>query len=146
MCALGHNGSRSKFVAGRPALIRRQVRELGINLSGVQEARTAAGPAHVLLMAMLCLPLGPTGAPWGVSYGLVLRIRMPVLTGRTIASGSLILLPSTRPRESWRLGLLPGACSVLLLLLMLHTLALMLPPVTCGGMICLVDSQGSRML
>ena len=32
-----------KFLAGRSALIRRQVRELGINLLGVQEARTAAG-------------------------------------------------------------------------------------------------------
>ena len=37
------SGSRSKFVAGRPALIRRQVRELGVNLLGVQEARSAAG-------------------------------------------------------------------------------------------------------
>ena len=45
MCVLLaiYSGSRSKFVAGRPALIRRQVRELGINLLGVQEARTAAG-------------------------------------------------------------------------------------------------------
>ena len=43
VCTLGDSGSRSKFVAGRPALIRRQVRELGINLLGVQEARTAAG-------------------------------------------------------------------------------------------------------
>ena len=40
---LGDSGSRSKFVAGRPALIRRQVRELGVNLLGVQEARSAAG-------------------------------------------------------------------------------------------------------
>ena len=40
---LGGSGSRSKFVAGRPALIRRQVRELGVNLLGVQEARSAAG-------------------------------------------------------------------------------------------------------
>ena len=60
---------------------------------------------HVLLMAMLCLPLGPTGAPWGASFGLILRIHMPVLTGRIIASGSLILLPFMRPRESWWLGL-----------------------------------------
>ena len=43
VCTLGDSGSRSKFLAGRPALIRRQVRELGINLLGVQEARTAAG-------------------------------------------------------------------------------------------------------
>ena len=43
VCTLGASGSRSKFVAGRPALIRRQVRELGANLLGVQEARSAAG-------------------------------------------------------------------------------------------------------
>ena len=43
VCTLGDSGSRSRFLAGRPALIWRQVRELGINLLGVQEARTAAG-------------------------------------------------------------------------------------------------------
>ena len=43
VCTLGDGGSRSRFLAGRPALIRRQVREIGINLLGVQEARTAAG-------------------------------------------------------------------------------------------------------
>ena len=43
VCTLGDSGSRSRFLAGRPALIRRQVRELGINLLGVQGARTAAG-------------------------------------------------------------------------------------------------------
>ena len=43
VCTLGDSGSRSKFVVGRPALIRRQVRELGVNLLGVQEARSAAG-------------------------------------------------------------------------------------------------------
>ena len=43
VCTLGDSGSRSKFAAGRPALIRRQVRELGVNLLGVQEARSAAG-------------------------------------------------------------------------------------------------------
>ena len=58
----------------------------------------------------------------------------------------MILLPFTRPRESWWSGLLPGACNVLLLLFMLHIQALMLPPESCGGMNCLVDSQGSRML
>ena len=34
-CVLGDSGRRSKFLAGRPALIRGQVRELGINLLGV---------------------------------------------------------------------------------------------------------------
>ena len=43
VCTLGDSGSRSKFVAGRPALIKRQVRELGVNLLSVQEARSAAG-------------------------------------------------------------------------------------------------------
>ena len=43
VCTLGDSGTRSRFLAGRPALIRRQVREIGINLLGVQEARTAAG-------------------------------------------------------------------------------------------------------
>ena len=43
VCTLGDSDSRSRFLAGRPALIRRQVRELGINSLGVQEARTAAG-------------------------------------------------------------------------------------------------------
>ena len=47
VCTLGDSGSRSKFVAGRPALIRRQVRELGVNLLGVQEARSAAGACIV---------------------------------------------------------------------------------------------------
>ena len=43
VCTLGDSGSRSTFPAGRPALIRRQVREIGINMLGVQEARAAAG-------------------------------------------------------------------------------------------------------
>ena len=43
VCTLGGSSSRSKFVAGRPALIKRQVRELGMKLLGVQEARSAAG-------------------------------------------------------------------------------------------------------
>ena len=43
VCTLGEHVGRSRFVEGRPALIRRQVRELGVHLLGVQEARTAAG-------------------------------------------------------------------------------------------------------
>ena len=47
VCTLGDSGSQSKFLAGRPALIRRQARELGIKLLGVQEARSAAGARTV---------------------------------------------------------------------------------------------------
>ena len=43
VCILGDSGRRGKFLAGRPALIRSQVRELGINLLGVQEARSPPG-------------------------------------------------------------------------------------------------------
>ena len=43
VCTLGDSGRRSKFLAGRPALVRSQVRKLGINLLGVQEARSPAG-------------------------------------------------------------------------------------------------------
>ena len=43
VCTLGDSGSRSRFLAGRPALIRRQVRELGVTMLGVQQARVAAG-------------------------------------------------------------------------------------------------------
>ena len=43
VCTLGDSGCRSKFLAGRPALIRSQVHELGINFLGVQEERSAAG-------------------------------------------------------------------------------------------------------
>ena len=101
---------------------------------------------HVLLMAMLCSPLGPTGAPWGVNCGPILKGRMPVLTGRTFASGCQTLLPFSRLRESWWLGLPPGACSELLLLLMLRTRALMPPTVGCGGMTCLASLLGRRVL
>ena len=43
VCTLGDSGRRSRFLAGRPALIRSQVRELGINLLGVQGARSPPG-------------------------------------------------------------------------------------------------------
>ena len=47
VCTLGDSGRRSKFLAGRPALIRSQVRELGISLLGVQEARSPPGAREV---------------------------------------------------------------------------------------------------
>ena len=43
VCTLGDADARSKFVPGRPAMIRKQVRELGVHLLGVQEGRTSAG-------------------------------------------------------------------------------------------------------
>ena len=66
VCTLGDSGCRSKFLAGRPALIRSQVRELGINLLGVQEAGSAAGARVVDGYIVL------TGAPWVVSCGPIL--------------------------------------------------------------------------
>ena len=61
-------------------------------------------------MAMLSLPLGPTEAPWGVNFGLTLRSRMPVSTGRSISSASLTLLPFIRPRESWCMVRVTARC------------------------------------
>ena len=58
VCTLGGSGSHSKFVAGRPALIRRQVRELGVNLLGVQEARSAAGARVVDCFVVLASGAG----------------------------------------------------------------------------------------
>ena len=100
----------------------------------------------VLLTVLLFSLLGPTRVLWGVSFGPMLRGRMPVLTARIAASVCLALLSSLRRRESWLSESLPGACSALLSLLMPHTRALTLPSEICGGRICLPGLRGMRML
>ena len=68
VCTLGDGGVRSGFVAGRPSMVRRQVRELGIHVLGLQEARPEAG-IHVLSTVSLSCRPAPAEVPWAVRCG-----------------------------------------------------------------------------
>ena len=89
-----------------------------------------------MLAASLSLRLALIGVLWGASYGPTRRSLMPVSMARTCSLGCPTSLPSMQTHGSLLCGSLPGACSVLLLLRMHHTRALMLPSVTLGGATC----------
>ena len=152
VCILGDSGSRSRFLAGRPALIRRQVRGIGINTLGVQEARVAAGSRPV--DGYVVLASGADRGTRGCELCAVLKTPMPVLMVKITSSASRTLSLSVLPRGSWWPGRPPGACSVrlsllLLLLLLLHMphiRAMMLPSAILGGRICHAGLQANLML
>ena len=99
--------------------------------------RRGLPPVPGLLMVVLSWPLGPTEAPLGANFGLTLRRLMPVSTERVSSSVGLILSPFMLPRGSRWSEWPPGACSVLLLLLLLmpRIRARVLPSVVHGGRI-----------
>ena len=101
--------------------------------------------APVMLAASLFLRLALIEVLWGASYGPTRRNLMPVSMARTCSSGCLTLLPSMPTHGSLLCGSPPGACSVLWLLRMHRTRALMLPSVTLGGATCHTGLQVSPM-
>ena len=98
VCTLGDSGSHSRFLAGRPALIRRQVRELGVNMLGVQEARAAAGARVV--DGYVVLASGADRGTLGCELWADTEKPYASVDGKDF-SFSLILLPYMLLRESW---------------------------------------------
>ena len=99
VCTRGDSDSRSRFLAAQPALIRRQVRELGINLLGAQEARTAAGSQ--IVDGYVVLASGADRGTLGCELWADTEKPYASVDGKDYFSASLIFSPSIRPRESW---------------------------------------------
>ena len=74
--------------------------ELGINLLGVQEARTAAGSRVV--DGYVVLASGAEKGTLGCELWADTEKPYASVDGKEYSSANLILWPSTLPHESWR--------------------------------------------